>query len=144
MVAIVHCWVDGNFLSDREAIDVDSNLVNSATELVPKSDRKFCTSMRIFGSLGRYEYRASQVFVEVGAADSAIRHLEPDFVPTTFTGLMSVDAVIVNSDKSCLLQATHGMGIVSRRMSPLAWNRIACMVAMINTHGTVGQHQLGS
>ena len=95
MMTVVHCWVDGNFLSDLEAIDVGSNLVNSATEFVPESDREFCTSMRIFGSLTRYEYRASQVFMKVGAADSAIRHFESDFVPTTFTKSMLVDAVVM-------------------------------------------------
>ena len=33
--------------------------------------------------------------MKVGAADSAIRHLESDFVPTTFTKSMSVDAVVM-------------------------------------------------
>jgi hypothetical protein len=96
MMSIVHCWIDGNFLADREAVDVSSDLIDGATEFVPQGYRKFRTSMRVFGSLRRYEDRASQVFVEVGAADSAIRHLEPDFVRTTFTESMSADALATN------------------------------------------------
>jgi hypothetical protein len=36
------------------------------------------------------------------------------------------------------------MGIVSRRMSPLAWNRTACMVAMVDTNETSGEYRLDS
>jgi hypothetical protein len=46
--------------------------------------------MRIFGAFGRYKDRASQVFVEVSAANAAISHLESDFITTTCTGPKSV------------------------------------------------------
>ena len=36
------------------------------------------------------------------------------------------------------------MGIVSRRMSPLACNRIACMVAMVDTNETSGEFRFDS
>jgi hypothetical protein len=88
MMAVVHCRVDGNFLSNSEVVDISPNLINGATELVSKCHWEFCAGVRIFGALRRYEDRASQVFVEVSAADAAIRHLESDFIPATCTDPM--------------------------------------------------------
>ena len=95
-MSIIHCRVHGDFLSDHRAVDIGSDLIDGATEFMSKSHREFCASIRVFGPLRRYEDRASQVFVEVGAADSAIRHLEPDFVWITLTESMSVDALATN------------------------------------------------
>jgi hypothetical protein len=98
MVPIVHRWVYGDFLPNFEVVDISSNLINGPTELVSKSDRKLCTSMRILGPLGRYEDRASQVFVKVGAADPAVRHLEPYFVSATCTKAMSAGLMRVQKE----------------------------------------------
>ena len=95
-MAVIHRRVDSNFLTNSEVVDIGSDFSDGATEFMSKSHREFCASIRVFGTLRRYEDRASQVFVEVGAADSAIRHLEPDFVWITLTESMSVDALATN------------------------------------------------
>lgn len=138
MMTVVHRRVDGNFLSDCEAVDISSDLIDGATEFMSKGHWEFCTGMRVFGSLGRYEDRASQVFVEVGATDSAIRHLQPDFVRTTFTESMSVDASATNwySELDCLKKLTewvlcqgeyrlwHGIGLLAWSPLPIPTEQV--------------------
>lgn len=132
MMSIIHCRVHGDFLSDHKAVDIGSDLIDGATEFMSKSHREFCASIRVFGPLRRYKDRASQVFVEVGAADSAIRHLEPDFVPTTYTKPVSANAVVLMKElKSDCLQRLTGWGLCQggcrlwRGIGVLAWSPLS-------------------
>jgi hypothetical protein len=88
MVSVVHRWVDSNFLTNAEVVDIGSDFSDGATELMTQSHWEFCTSIRVFGTFGRHEDWTSQVFVEIGTAYTAVCHLEPDLVPATGSVLL--------------------------------------------------------
>jgi hypothetical protein len=89
-MAVVHCRIDSNFLANAEVVDIGSDFGDGAAELMAQSYWQFCTSVRIFGTFGRHKYGTSQVFVKIGAAYTAVCHLESDFVPATCSVLLLV------------------------------------------------------
>jgi hypothetical protein len=87
-MAVVHCRIDSNFLANAEVVDIGSDFSDGTAELMAQSYWQFCTSVRVFGTLRGHKYWTSQVFVEIGAAYTAVCHLESDFVPATCSVLL--------------------------------------------------------
>jgi hypothetical protein len=87
-MAVVHCRIDSNFLTNGEVVYIASDFIDGATELVSQGHWEFGTSVRIFGTFRRHKDRASQVFVKIGTAYAAVCHLESDFVSATCSALL--------------------------------------------------------
>jgi hypothetical protein len=82
-MAVVHCRVDSDFLTNGEIVDIGSDFGDGAAELMSQSYWEFCTSIRISGAFGRHKDRTSQVLMEISPAYTAVCDLEPDFIATT-------------------------------------------------------------
>jgi hypothetical protein len=83
VMAVVHCRIDSNFLTNAEVVDIGPDFSDGATELVSQGHWEFCTSIGIFRTFGRHEDRTRQVFVEISTTYTAVCHLKSDFVAST-------------------------------------------------------------